>query len=241
MEICNICMSPIEGELVRLKCNDTHFFCNSCIMDWYIELKGMKYKKMYDSVNEYRMRMCPICRKDGGLLPLFRLDDYVPSVHEKKLYKKKKKIEKNVVEKKMCNHELLKGKRCMRTGSEKYGWKCFQHQKVEVEIVSSKILNMEEEIEEMIQPVDETLYEEDLEGVLMNIENEWVHAIYELNELEEKIEKGELDDKSKDDFKNMIHSFMDYIYMYDDKHIQQLLKERIVSLQKKLEGIEITK
>lgn len=240
MSICGICMSPVEGEIVRLKCNDLHFFCNDCIVDWYKELKRTKYKNMYKKENEFRVRMCPICRQDGGLLPLFKKEDYIASIHEKKLYKKKKekkkvKNEKEKVEKKLCDFEMTSGKRCTRLGGDKYGGRCFQHtsSKEEKKEVNVQTFDIEDEIEEMVNP-DETTYEEDLEGVMMDIEDEWVHAIYELNELEEKIEKGEV--KFSEETKETIRSFMDFIHLYQDSFVQQLLKEKIEMIEKKLEN-----
>jgi hypothetical protein len=242
MDVCGICMSPVEGEIVRLKCNDLHFFCNDCIIDWYKELKRTKYKNMYQKENEFRVRMCPICREDGGLLPLFKKEDYIASIHEKKLYKKKKekkvkeKKVKEKVEKKLCDFEMASGKRCTRLGGEKYGGRCFQHAnpKEEKKEVKVPTFDMEDEVEEMINPTDETTYEEDLEGVLMDIEDEWVHAIYELNELEEKIEKGE--SEFPEETKESLRSFMDFIHLYQDSLVQQLLKEKIEMIQKKLEN-----
>jgi hypothetical protein len=239
MEICGICMSPVEGEIVRLKCNDLHFFCNDCIIDWYKELKKTKYKNMYKQENEFRVRMCPICREDGGLLPLFKKEDYIASIHEKKLYKKKKKEKKEKkvkekVEKKVCDVEMSSGKRCTRLGGEKYGGRCFQHGKEEKKEVKLPTFDMEDEVEEMVNPPDETTYEEDLEGVMMDIEDEWIHAIYELNELEEKIEKGEVE--ISEETKEAVRSFMDFIHLYQDPFVQKLLKEKIEMIQKKLEN-----
>lgn len=227
-------MSPIEGEIVRLQCNDTHYFCNDCIVDWYKELKSTKYKYMYKKDYEFRVRMCPICREDGGLLPLFKQEDYIPSIHQKNLYKKKRvkkeKKKKEKVEKRLCGCDLGKGKSCSRLANEKYDWKCFQHGKKE----GKKEINMEEEIEEMVNPVDdETLYEEDLESVMKDIEDEWIHAIYQLNELEEKIDSGEIE--KSEETKNLIKSFLDFVHLYENEIVQDLLKERIQNLENKIE------
>ena len=65
--ICNICSDNIIGNnAIGLKCNPTkHIFCYECIYDWYKELKKNKYTNNYSIKN-----MCPICRKNGGLLPV---------------------------------------------------------------------------------------------------------------------------------------------------------------------------
>lgn len=242
MDICGICMSPVEGEIVRLKCNNLHFFCNDCIIDWYKELKKTMYKNMYKKENEFRVRMCPICREDGGLLPLFKKEDYIASIHEKKIYKnkekkvkkKKEKIEK--IEKKICDYEMMSGKRCTRLSNEKYGWKCFQHTspKEEKKEVNVQNFDIEDEIEDMVNPPDDTTYEEDLEGMMMDIEDEWVHTIYELNELEEKIDNGEVE--FLEETKEIVRSFMDFVHLYKDSFCQELLKDKIESIQKKLEN-----
>ncbi len=235
-EICNICMSPVEGEIVRLQCNDTHYFCNDCIVDWYKELKSKKYKYMYKKDYEFRVRMCPICREDGGLLPLFKQEEYIPSIHHKNLYKKKKvkkgkKKEDVEVKKRLCGFEIGNGRSCSRLANEKYDWRCFQHGKKE-EKKEKVEMDIEDEIEEMVNPVDETLYEEDLEGVMQNIEDEWIHAMYELNELEEKIDSGEIE--KSDETKVLIHSFLDFVHLYKNEIVQNLLRDRIKNLENKI-------
>lgn len=64
--LCNICADNIiDNNAVGLKCNPIkHVFCYECIYDWYKELKKNKYANNYTIKN-----MCPICRKNGGLLP----------------------------------------------------------------------------------------------------------------------------------------------------------------------------
>ena len=132
------------------------------------------------------------------------------------------------MEKRLCGCDLGKGKSCSRLANEKYDWKCFQHGKKE----EKKEMNIEDEIEEMVNPVDETLYEEDLEGVMQDIEDEWIHAIYQLNELEEKIDKGEIE--KSEETKNLIRSFLDFVHLYDNELVQGLLVERIENLENKV-------
>jgi hypothetical protein len=130
---CNICTEVIDGVPIRLKCNpNLHYFCEECITGWYSELKKNKYKLMYSEENEYIQRMCPICRQDGGLIPLYKKENYIPSIHTRKLctIKKKKIVEKKVEkkEKKLCTYFINGFIKCKRTGSEKYGGCCYQHE-----------------------------------------------------------------------------------------------------------------
>lgn len=63
---CNICSDIIEDDkIIQLKCNKNHIFCYDCITDWYSHLKKKKDKAHYSYITQ-----CPMCRKDGGLLPL---------------------------------------------------------------------------------------------------------------------------------------------------------------------------
>jgi hypothetical protein len=63
--ICNICVEKIENNnIIMLKCNNKHIFCYDCIYDWYKQILKT------DSCNYTIKTMCPICRKNGGKLPL---------------------------------------------------------------------------------------------------------------------------------------------------------------------------
>lgn len=75
---CNICSEQVnKTELVRLKCNPSkHYFCYSCILDWYKEVKKLKY------TNHYIMNMCPICRKNGGFLPIIESVTPIKGIHQ---------------------------------------------------------------------------------------------------------------------------------------------------------------
>lgn len=65
-DICNICTDVINiDDLIVLKCNNSHVFCYDCIFSWY-----KLCEKNIGGYHEYIHRMCPICKKDGGLLPL---------------------------------------------------------------------------------------------------------------------------------------------------------------------------
>lgn len=61
---CNICTENIESDkLVTLACNPNHYFCYTCIFDWFDSIKnGFSY--------DNKQCTCPICKKDGGVLPV---------------------------------------------------------------------------------------------------------------------------------------------------------------------------
>ncbi len=66
---CNICTENIEtNKLVTLTCNPNHYFCYTCIFDWYNTIKhnSSSFGNSYDN----KQCTCPICKKDGDVLPL---------------------------------------------------------------------------------------------------------------------------------------------------------------------------
>jgi hypothetical protein len=66
--LCNICAEEIENDkIIVLKCNSKHIFCYDCISDWYKSLVNNK------TGNYFIKTMCPICRKNGGKLPISTL------------------------------------------------------------------------------------------------------------------------------------------------------------------------
>ncbi len=67
---CNICTENIENDkLVTLACNPNHYFCYTCIFDWYNTIKH-NYSNSFGSSFDNKQCTCPICKKDGGVLPL---------------------------------------------------------------------------------------------------------------------------------------------------------------------------
>jgi hypothetical protein len=67
---CNICTENIDTtQLVTLACNPNHYFCYTCIFDWYNTIKHNPSTFTFSS-NENKQCTCPICKKDGGILPL---------------------------------------------------------------------------------------------------------------------------------------------------------------------------
>ena len=76
---CNICSEEIEdNKIIGLKCDpEKHIFCYDCILDWY---KQLRLKKNNNS-NYNILNMCPICRNNGGLLPLYNNSDFIKGIH----------------------------------------------------------------------------------------------------------------------------------------------------------------
>jgi hypothetical protein len=128
--ICNICSDTIEdNKIIGLKCNPSkHIFCYECIRDWYKELKKKK------SPNNYKMiTMCPICMKNGGLLPQCSFDKSIKDIH---LGYIEPTIENIKLSYKCCNAKLKsKDGYCKARGQEKYGWLCGTHVKCKNVIV----------------------------------------------------------------------------------------------------------
>ena len=83
---CNICSDNIEKDrIIGLKCNpQKHIFCYDCIFDWYKVLK-----KKHGSANYSTLNMCPMCRKNGGLLPTCDGYDIIKNIHDLKSVKTK--------------------------------------------------------------------------------------------------------------------------------------------------------
>ena len=77
--VCNICSDTISNNNgVGLKCNPTkHIFCYECIYDWYKQLNKTKNGNNYTIKN-----MCPICRKNGGFLPINNNFKIIKGIHE---------------------------------------------------------------------------------------------------------------------------------------------------------------
>ena len=73
-KFCNICTENVENDkLVTLACNPNHYFCYTCIFDWYNTIKnnvdGFGSFGIFN-VHDNKQCTCPICKKDGGILPL---------------------------------------------------------------------------------------------------------------------------------------------------------------------------
>lgn len=68
---CNICTENIENDkLVTLTCNPTHYFCYTCIFDWYNTIKDNYGNFTFSGIDDNKQCTCPICKKDGGVIPL---------------------------------------------------------------------------------------------------------------------------------------------------------------------------
>ena len=132
--ICNICSDNIIGNnAIGLKCNPTkHIFCYECIYDWYKELKKNKYTNNYSIKN-----MCPICRKNGGLLPVHSKFKTINGIHDIKIDTNQvvnKPVKINIVDinpNKLpfeCGVKLkTKDGYCVSYGKKMYGGFCGKH------------------------------------------------------------------------------------------------------------------
>ena len=135
--ICNICSDVIEeNKIIGLKCNlKKHIFCYDCIYDWYLVTKK-NYNSNINS-NYNFIRMCPICRKNGGYLPNLN-NNYTKDIHCK--------TSKDIVQ--TCGYKL-KGKDdyCMNTGKKCYNNLCKKHYNIELKKNNKKcqIINRNEE------------------------------------------------------------------------------------------------
>ena len=79
--ICNICTDTVkEDKIIALKCEPSkHIFCYDCILDWYKSIKNS------NNYGNYPIKtMCPICRKNGGLLPLIDGIQLINGIHNSK-------------------------------------------------------------------------------------------------------------------------------------------------------------
>ena len=131
--ICNICSEKIEtNKIIGLKCNiKKHVFCFDCINDWYITTKK-NYNNNYNC-NYNLIRMCPICRKNGGFLPNLN-NNYEKQIHYSKDLN-------NLVQ--TCSYKLKnKNEYCMNLGQPCYNNLCKKHHNIEIKKIK-KIENEE--------------------------------------------------------------------------------------------------
>ncbi len=118
---CNICSELIPNDkIIGLKCNvKKHIFCYDCINDWYIITKKNMNHNLNSNYNF--VRMCPICRKNGGYLPNLN-DNYIKEVH----YKDKE----NIIQ--TCGYKLkTKDDYCMNIGKQCFNNLCKKHFNIE--------------------------------------------------------------------------------------------------------------
>ncbi len=129
--ICNICIEPIEENsidtsLVRLRCvPDKHYFCRKCIIDWYKELIENQKKGIYA---DYKYRMCPLCRGDGGYIHHVKPELFIKGIHKKEEKKKKEVKNKNNNQDNLCIFMINENKRCSRNKNKSNNHNyCTQH------------------------------------------------------------------------------------------------------------------
>ena len=79
---CTICNDSFENEtgdiITPLKCG--HKFHHSCIKEWY--LKNKKIVGNSKKTSNHTMRSCPLCRKQGGYLPLKDGETPIKDIHK---------------------------------------------------------------------------------------------------------------------------------------------------------------
>ena len=127
---CNICLEDIEDDkIVSLICHPSHIFCYDCIFDWYKEIKN----SINNHNNYSHKNICPICRKNGGFLPIH--SNYIP-IKGINIFEKKVNNSKNInfinINPNKQSHECgvkLKTKPgyCLSLGKNKYGGFCGKH------------------------------------------------------------------------------------------------------------------
>ena len=119
--LCNICSENIEvNNAIGLKCNPTkHIFCYECILDWYKELNKNRNTHNYSIRN-----MCPICRKNGGSLPINEKFKTIKGIHDIKK-------DEEIIHIKLpheCGAKLkTKDGYCKSTGRQCYNGFCGKH------------------------------------------------------------------------------------------------------------------
>lgn len=126
--LCNICTDEIEDDkIIALKCNrKKHIFCYDCIYEWYLQTHKSQH---YTTKN-----ICPICRKNGGLLPIYGDIKPLKKIHildNVNNVNNVKKIEININPSKL-SHECgfkfsCKPGYCNTKGKEIYGGFCGTH------------------------------------------------------------------------------------------------------------------
>ena len=124
---CNICLEDIEDDkIVSLICHPSHIFCYDCIFDWYKEIKSS-----INTHNNYSHKnICPICRKNGGFLPIH--SNFTPVKGINILNKTKTSIPIDIINPNKQPHECgakLKTKSgyCLLLGKSVYGGFCGKH------------------------------------------------------------------------------------------------------------------
>ncbi len=124
---CNICDDIILNDtIIGLHCDpDKHIFCYQCILDWYYVLKKNTQYGNYQMVT-----MCPICKKNGGKLPICNNVIPVNGIHNMKRVKLPKSFKPVII----CGTFLKSdpSKKCSMYGHDKYGGKCYRHKNQEL-------------------------------------------------------------------------------------------------------------
>jgi hypothetical protein len=137
--LCNICSDQIETDkVIALKCDPKkHIFCYDCIFEWYYQLNKKKNTSNYPTVN-----ICPICRKKGGLLPVYGNKKPIKNINI--MNNQNQNILINI-----CGAKLKtkNGAVCNKIGKTEYSGLCGIHKNVfnsvchEININPNKLMN----------------------------------------------------------------------------------------------------
>lgn len=140
--ICNICSDEIEEDkVIGLKCDpQKHTFCYTCIVNWYLQVN-------MSSINNYPIKnMCPICRKNGGLIPVYKDDKPLKNIHYTSSYIKEKLI---IINPNKLAHEcgikfFTSNNFCKSIGNSDFSGFCKKHMKYHELYVQTQLTNSNE-------------------------------------------------------------------------------------------------
>ena len=123
---CNICDDTILNDtIIGLHCDPyKHIFCYQCILDWYTVLKKKTHYANYQMVT-----MCPICKQNGGKIPICNDVTPIKGIHTMK------PIKPFII----CGASLKSNpsKKCSARGNDKYGGKCHYHKNIDNPVLIS--------------------------------------------------------------------------------------------------------
>jgi len=172
--ICNICSNSIENnKIIGLKCNvKKHVFCYDCISDWYKVIKNSMKSNI--NCNYNFIRMCPICRRNGGYLPNLN-NKFISEIHYSK---------KNEDIKQTCGYALKsKNNFCMNLGQKCFNNLCKKHFNIELKKIEKNENNQSCEIknkskkEKKVSKIRSENYKEKIINIINNLKSN-IDVIY---------------------------------------------------------------
>lgn len=137
--VCNICSEEIEKDkVIGLKCDPKkHVFCYDCIISWYIQVNS-------SSINNYPIKnMCPVCRKNGGLIPVYKDDKPLKNINYTSSYIKNNLIIMNPDKLPFeCGIKFMTSNNfCKLKGNQDFSGFCKKHMKFHELYVQHQLLN----------------------------------------------------------------------------------------------------